>query len=165
MHLLVDMQHLTRKEFLRGLQGLSDEDARRRVEPMNSISWIIGHMACQERAFFVAWPQGRAAEPEYMAFGYGSPASQPTLEEVTALWRTASEAADELLHAVDEERLRQLVVPPDLDVERENLGTRIVRNIFHYWSHIGEISAIRQVLGHTSPPQFVNVHGWQFGEP
>src|SRR4030042_5640283 len=54
MHLLVELQHLTRKEFLRGLQGVSDEDARKRVEPMNSIGWIIGHMACQEHAFFVA---------------------------------------------------------------------------------------------------------------
>lgn len=164
MHLLVEMQQLTRKEFLRGLQGVSNEDARKRVDPMNSIGWIIGHMACQERAFFVAWPQGCLAEPEYTVFGYGSPASQPPLDEVMALWRTASEAADELLHAVDEERLRQLIVPPDLDVERENLGTRIVRNIFHYWSHIGEISAIRQVLGHPLPPQFVNVHGWQYGK-
>jgi uncharacterized damage-inducible protein DinB len=167
MHHLVEMQHLTRTEFLRGVQDISDEDARRRIEPMNCMSWIIGHVACQERVFFAAWPQGREAEPRYRAFAYGSPASQPPLDEVMALWEAACEAADELLHIADEESLRQLVVPPDPDPDarRENLGTLIVRNIFHYWSHMGEISAIRQMLGHPSPPQFATMHDWQYGAP
>jgi len=162
MHLLVEMQHVTRAEFVRGLAGLSDEDVRRRIEPMNCISWIIGHMAHQEHAYFVAWPQGQEAAPEYKAFAYGSPASQPSLEEVMALWRAVCEDADKCLHAANEESLRQLVIAPDPAVERENLGTRISRNIFHYWSHIGEISAIRQILGHR-PPEFVDVHGWSYG--
>lgn len=163
MHQLVELQHLTRKEFLRGLQGVSDEDARRRVKPMNCISWIIGHMADQEHASFVAWPQGRDREPEYAPFAGGSPASQPSLETVMTLWRTACEAADKCLHAANEDSLRQPVIAPDFAVERENLGTRVVRNIFHYWSHMGEISAIRQMLGHHRPPQFVDLHDWRYG--
>jgi hypothetical protein len=163
MHQLVELQHLTRKEFLRGLEGVSCDDARRRLEPMNCISWIIGHMACQEHGYFVAWPQGRNRDPEYAAFGFGSAPSQPPLEEAMALWRATCEAADECLHAADEESLTRPVVAPDPAVERENLGTRIVRNIFHYWSHIGEISAIRQTLGHERPPQFVDMHDWKYG--
>jgi hypothetical protein len=162
MHQLAELQHLTRKEFLRGLEGVSDEDAGRRIEPMNCITWIIGHMASQEHAFFVAWPEGREREPEYAAFSWGSPPSQPSLEEVMRLWRATCEAADECLHAVNEEGLRQPVAAPDATVEGENLGTRIVRNIFHYWCHIGEISAIRQMLGHERPPQFVDVHDWEY---
>jgi uncharacterized damage-inducible protein DinB len=162
MHPLVEMQHVTRGEFLRGLEGLSDEDARRRMEPMNCISWIVGHVAHQERAFFVAWPRGEQPEARYGAFGYAAPPSQPSLEEAMALWREASEDADALLHSATEEGLRQLVLSPDPEVERENLGTRIVRNIFHYWAHVGEISAIRQVLGHR-PPDFVDLHGWSYG--
>jgi hypothetical protein len=165
MHLLVELQHLAREEFLRGLEGVSDEDARKRVGPMNCISWIIGHMACQEHRYFVAWPQGRNREPQYAAFDFGSPASEPSLESVMTLWRATSEAADECLHAANEESLRQLVIPPEPDpaIDRENLGTRVVRNIFHYWCHIGEISAIRQVLGHHRPPEFVDMHDWQYG--
>jgi uncharacterized damage-inducible protein DinB len=163
MHQLAQLQHLTRREFLRGLEGVSDEDAGRRIEPMNCISWIIGHMASQEHAYFVAWPKGREREPEYAAFGWGSPPSQPSLEEVMTLWRATCEAADECLHAADEEGLRQPVAAPDATVEGENLGTRIVRNIFHYWCHIGEISAIRQMLGHERPPQFVDMHDWEYG--
>ncbi len=166
MHLLVELQHLTRKEFLRGLEGVSDEDARRRLEPMNCISWIIGHMAYQEHVYFVAWPKGRDRDPQYAAFAWGGPASQPSLEQVMTLWRSACEAADECLHAADEESLRQLVMPPNPDptVDREDLGTRVVRNIFHYWCHIGEISAIRQMLGHERPPQFVDMHDWRYGD-
>ncbi len=171
MHPLVEMQHLTRQEFLRGLTGgrsdgstrpLSDEDARRRIEPMNCISWIIGHMANQEHRYFVAWPRGQEAEPPYQPFGFGSPPSQPPLEEVMALWHATCEAADVLLHTADEETLRRPIIAPDPAVERENLGTRITRNIFHYWCHIGEINAIRQILGHR-PPQFVDMHGWSYG--
>ncbi len=51
MHELVQLHHLTRTEFLRGLNGVSDDDARRRLEPMNCISWIVGHLAHQERSF------------------------------------------------------------------------------------------------------------------
>jgi hypothetical protein len=162
MHQLVELQHLTRKEFLRGLQGVSDDDARRRIEPMNCISWIIGHLACQEHAFFVAWPQGRGREPEYAAFAWGSPASQPSPEDVMTLWRTACEAADRCLHTANADSLRKPVIAPHAATERENLGTLIVRNIFHYWSHIGEISAIRQMLGHHRPPQFVDLHDWEY---
>ncbi len=171
MHLLVEMQHLTRKEFLRGLTGerpddgtrpLTDEDARHRIEPMNCITWIIGHMAHQEHTFFVAWPKGAPVEPQYEPFAFGGPPSQPPLEEVMALWRAACEAANPLLHAADEESLRQPVIAPGSAGMRENMGMLIVRNIFHYWCHIGEISAIRQVLGHR-PPQFVHLHRWTYG--
>ncbi len=163
MHHLVELQHVTRTEFLRGLEGASDEDARRRVEPMNCISWIVGHMANQEYALFVAVPRGGQVEPRFAAFASSSDPSQPPLEEAMALWREAGEDADALLHAATEESLREVVSSSDAAAELPNLGTRIVRNIFHYWVHIGEISAIRQVLGHPSPPEFVNLHRWRYG--
>ena len=36
----------------------------------------------------------------------------------------------------------------------ESNGTLIMRVIWHYWYHIGEGQAIRQVLGHTDLPVF-----------
>jgi hypothetical protein len=30
------------------LEGLTDGDARRRLPPLNSISWNVGHLAWQE---------------------------------------------------------------------------------------------------------------------
>jgi len=160
MHTLVQLKQLTRQEFLRGLQGVSDEDARKRVGPMNCISWIVAHLAWHEHMLFVAWPQGKPVESRYQAYGYGCPPSQPPLEEAMALWHTACDEADAWLHAATEEDM-QRVFPEFPD---ENAGTLLVRNIFHCWSHIGEVSAIRQMLGHEKPPQFVNMHGWSYPE-
>ena len=73
MHTLVDMHYLTRREFERNLRGLTDEDTRKRIEPMNCISWIIAHVANQHRTFFVDWPAGRETDPRYAPYGYRSP--------------------------------------------------------------------------------------------
>jgi hypothetical protein len=35
------------------------------------------------------------------------------------------------------------------------VGSLLLRVIYHYWYHIGEIMAIRQLLGHTNLPEFV----------
>jgi hypothetical protein len=159
MHLLVQMLDLSRQEFDRNLTGLTDEDARRRVEPMNCISWIIAHVANQHRSLFVDWPAGRQDDPRYTPYGYGAPASQPPLEETLALWRDACRDSEPWLRSADEKTLRQ--VTPFF---RENMGALLVRCICHTWCHIGEISSIRQVLGHK-PPQFVDMHGWQYPGP
>ena len=37
----------------------------------------------------------------------------------------------------------------------ENIGTMLLRNIHHYWFHIGEAYAVRQLLGHKDLPDFV----------
>ena len=36
-----------------------------------------------------------------------------------------------------------------------NLGSRLLRMLYHYWYHTGENAAIRQMLGHTDLPQFI----------
>ena len=49
----------TRDEFKRGLRGRSPEDGQRRVPPMNSISWNIGHLAWQEQRYWLRRGQDR----------------------------------------------------------------------------------------------------------
>ena len=45
----------------------------------------------------------------------------------------------------------------------ESIGQLLLRNIFHYWYHIGEAGAIRQQLGHQDLPQFVgDTSGYEF---
>ena len=158
MHTLIQIQHLTRREFERGLQGLSDEDARKRLSPMNCISWIVAHVANQQHTFFVTWPQGKDTDLRYQRFGTGSPASEPPLAEAMALWQSSCDEADVWLHTATENSLRGLFASP----AGENGGTIVVRNIFHTWCHLGEISSIRQMLGHR-PPQFVDLHEWSYG--
>jgi len=159
MHRLVQLQQLTRKEFERILQGLTDEDARKRIEPMNCISWIVGHVSNQQHLFFADWPRGKEIDPRYKEFGYGSLASQPPLDEVMTLWRASCDEADGWLQAATEDSLEKK--SPLTSPEVENGGTLLVRNIFHTWYHTGEISSIRQILGHQSA-QFVDMHGWSY---
>jgi hypothetical protein len=152
------MLYLSRREFDRNLTNLTDEDAGKRIEPMNCISWIIAHLANQHHAFFVAWPRGKEIESRYMPYGYGQPPSRPSLEEAVNLWKDACTDSEEWLQAVTEEVLRK--TPPE-SPHSENFGALMVRCIFHTWCHLGEISSIRQVLGHR-PPQFVDMHGWSY---
>ena len=158
MHELADMLCLSRWEFERNLVGLNDEDARKRVEPMNCISWIIAHVADQHYAFFVAWPRGVEVDSRYLPYAYGSPPSRPPLEEAMELWKEAGNELQPWLEAADDETLRQR---PPASRENENYGALLVRCIFHTWCHLGEISSIRQVLGHR-PPQFVEMYGWNY---
>jgi hypothetical protein len=159
MHTLVQMLYLARKEFERNLTGLSDEDARKRIEPMNCISWIIGHVACQHQAYFVDWPQDRITDSRYWPYATGASPSQPPLDDAMMLWRDACRDSEPWLQAATNENLQGICSNPL--AEGESWGTLIVRCIFHTWCHLGEISSIRQILGHK-PPQFVNMHEWAY---
>ena len=63
-HPLVDQLRFTRNEFMRGVKGLADEDARKRLMPMNCISWNVGHLAWQEQRYFLYFGQGEIMFPD-----------------------------------------------------------------------------------------------------
>jgi hypothetical protein len=154
-HPLVTQLRFARSEFLRCLEGVSAEDAVRRLEPMNCISWIVGHLALQEHAYWVLWAQGKDLVPGLRELvGYGQPASTPPLDEMWETWYMVTQAADEFLDTLATERLQTYLEWKGKPV-RESIGTLLYRNIFHYWFHTGEAHAIRQMLGHGELPQFV----------
>ena len=154
-HPLVLQLRFTRSEFQRALDGLTDDDARRRFMPMNCISWNIGHLAWQEQRYWLWRAQGQILLPHINdLFAYGAPASTPALDEAWAAWHTITEAADPWLEAVTTEKLQQSVI---IDGQPSDLifGNLLQRVIYHYWYHIGENLAIRQLLGHKDLPEFV----------
>ena len=153
--MLVNQLRFARSEFVRGLVGVSDEEARRRFGAMNSISWMIGHMADQENRYWVWWGQGKAMLPELRnQVGFGRPASTPPLEEMWSAWRSATAAADLFLETLNQETLTSHFEQRGQPIA-ENVGTLLLRNIYHYWYHTGEAHAVRQMLGHTDLPQFI----------
>jgi len=100
-HPLVDQLRFTRAEWLRALRGVPDADGSRRLEPMNSIGWIVGHLAWQEQRYFVARAQGRIPLPildEVVASG--GPPSTPSLMEMLTGWKQVTAEADPWLAAV-----------------------------------------------------------------
>ena len=154
-HPLVLQLRFARREFRRGLEGLTDDEARRRFLPMNCISWNIGHLAWQEQRYWLWYAQGQMPLPEVNErFAYGAPASTPPLEEMWQAWQTITQTADAWLDAVTTETLQSNVVR-DGKVSRYIYGSLLLRVIYHYWYHLGESMAIRQMLGHRDLPQFV----------
>ena len=99
-HPLVEQLRFTRSEWLRGLEGVAAEEAARRFEAMNSISWIIGHLAWHEQRSWLQRGQGRTLIAAVDACGFGQPASTPPLDEMWTAWRAITQEADAYLDAL-----------------------------------------------------------------
>jgi hypothetical protein len=154
-HPLVRSLKFARTEFLRGLEGITQEEGARRFETMNSISWTIGHLANQENFYWVYLAQGvRLAPGLRKLVGTGQPASTPPLDEMWGAWREITSTADTFLANLETENMRELFQFGG-KAWQENIGTLLLRNTHHYWYHLGEGMAVRQLLGHKDLPQFV----------
>ncbi|HEU4919774.1 MAG TPA: DinB family protein [Candidatus Limnocylindrales bacterium] len=152
-HPLVDQLRFSRSEWTRALRGISEEDGLRRLEPMNSIGWIVGHLAWQEQRYWLTRAQGTTPIPILNAtVASGGPATTPALGEMLEAWRSVTEAADPWLDTLTTRDLESEV--PGTGPARR-IGDLVQRVTYHYWFHIGEILAIRQMLGHRRLPQFV----------
>jgi uncharacterized damage-inducible protein DinB len=156
IHPLVEQLRFAQSELGRALEGISEEDAARRLVPMNCISWSIGHLAWQEQRNWLFRGQGRLLLPEVQErFASGGPASTPSLAEVWEAWRAITAAADPWLDALTSAELAE---PRPFGGGREGhytFGTLLLRTTYHYWYHTGENLAIRQLLGHRGLPEFV----------
>lgn len=151
-HPLVEQLRFARREWVRGLAGLNDEDARRRFLPMNCISWNIGHLAWQEQRYWLSFGQGQMPLPHINElFAYGAPACTPPLAEMWSAWRTITQMADPWLDALTTEKLQEHA-SGEIDT---GFGSLMLRMTYHYWYHTGENMAIRQMLGHTNLAEFV----------
>lgn len=154
-HFLVSQLRFTRSELQRGLEGVTDAEALQRFGPMNSISWIVGHLANQENRWWGLFAQGKDLLPELNALvGFNQPASTPPLADMWQAWQTATRAADVYLDPLTPQKMQTFFIWNDKPFP-ENVGTMLMRCIDHYWFHLGEATAIRQMLGHTNLPVFV----------
>lgn len=154
-HPLVAQLRFARSEFIRCVEGAAAEEAVIRIEPMNSLSWIVGHLANQEHRLWVIRAQGKNIAPDLNELvGYGKPASTPPWEDMWAQWRGITYSADHFLNTITPEML-------DTHFEyngkpmHESVGKSLLRNIYHYWFHTGEAHAILQMMGHKDLPDFV----------
>jgi hypothetical protein len=154
-HPLVDQFRFTRSEWLRGLAGITEEEGARHFGTMNCISWTVGHLAWHEQRTFLQRPQDKVIFPTLNElFAYGAPMNTPSLQEMLEIWHTVTKAADPYLDSFTTESLQT-----DLLLNAESVGqsrgSALRRITYHYWYHIGEIQAIRQMLGHTNLPEYV----------
>ena len=153
-HPRIDQHKFARAEWLRGLVGLSETDAAVRLEPINSISWMVGHMAWHERECWFRRARGLRVEPILDAFATGQAASVPSFAEMQAAWDRIVASADPFLDALttaDLERRPRHDPRPNPPI----VGSQVQYVTYHYWSHIGEVSAVRQILGHAGLAEYV----------
>lgn len=143
-------------EFRRGLADVPDPQAQQRFGSMNCISWMIGHLAWQEQRYWLTRAQGQVLFPQLNEMlAYGMPASTPPVEEMWSIWRQVTQAADPWLETLTGESIQA-----PLKEGFSSTGTFLQRVLYHYWYHLGEGMAVRQMLGHTGLPDFVgNIDG------
>jgi hypothetical protein len=155
VHPLAEQIGFTRAEWLRGLERVSDEDAARHFGPMNCISWIVGHLAWQEQRYFLARAQGKVLFPELNdRYAYGAPMSSPALSDTLRTWHQVTQASQPYFDTLTTQSLEQ-ELPLDGKPVGQSIGSAMRRMTYHYWYHLGEIQAIRQMLGHTGLPEYV----------
>lgn len=154
-HPLVDQFRFTRSEFLRGLEGLTESDGVRHFGQMNCISWIVGHLAWHEQRTFLQRPQNIILFPQLNeVFAYGAPRSTPSFTGMLETWQAVTKAADPYLDSLTTETLLTELLLNGEPVG-QTCGDAMRRITYHYWFHLGEILAIRQMIGGNDLPEYV----------
>ncbi len=154
-HPLVDQFRFTRKEWLRGLEGVTEEDGARHFGQMNCISWIVGHLAWHEQRSFLQRPQNIILFPSLNEiFAFGAPMSTPSLKEMLETWHTVTHASEPYLDSLTTETLLTNLLLNG-EPTRQTRGSALRRITYHYWFHLGEILAIRQMVGAKDLPEYV----------
>jgi hypothetical protein len=158
-HPLVLQLRFCRSEFKRALKGVTPEEAVQRFMPMNCISWTIAHLAWQEQRYWLTRGQGLTPIPEVNKLaGFGQPASTPPLDWAWESWNTITKATNSWLDELTTEKML-IHMSANGETDSDTIGSRMLRVCYHYFYHIGETQAMRQLLGHTRLPQFVgNIH-------
>jgi hypothetical protein len=153
-HPLVEQLRFTRSEWLRSLQGVTAEEAQRRFESINCISWMVGHLAWHEQLYWLQRAKGHTLSREVERCANGEPTSFPHLDEMWAAWKAIAETSDAYLDSLTSDILKSHFMV-DEQPHPESIGTNMRRLTYHYWFHLGEAQAVRQLLGHKDLPQFV----------
>jgi hypothetical protein len=154
-HPLVEQLRFTRAEWVRALDGVSEEAANRHFGQMNSIGWIAGHLAWHEQKTCLERPRGEVLLPVLNEeFRSGAPMSTPSLNAMRAAWTKLTEEAEPYLDSLTTDDLMR-DLPRSGKPSGQTYADAMRRLTFHYWFHIGEILAIRQMLGGGRLPEYV----------
>jgi hypothetical protein len=155
-HPIVEQLRFTRSEWLRALAGVKPKDALIHHGQMNSIGWIVGHLAWQEQRYLLLRPQGIMLRADVQEqFTTGGPMSTPALKDTLAAWKQITRAADSFLDELTTRALLRDLPLAEGKRSGQTQGDAIRRMTYHYWFHIGEIMAIRQMIGQKRLPQYV----------
>ncbi|MBI4216156.1 MAG: DinB family protein [Chloroflexi bacterium] len=146
---LVSLVLESRNEFLRALSGLSEEDCAKKLPGLNTIAWTVGHVARGQDHWFNVMAQGQAPDA-WLSENYAAnaPTSNPSLKEALAALKRVNERSQGFLRALAPPDLRQVpTTRSGRTFQDEDLEALLQRCLMHHWLHLGEIVAIRSILG------------------
>lgn len=153
---LFDQLIFARSEFRKGFTGVRDVEGARRLGPINSIAWIVGHLAWHEQYYWLKRAQDKVLFPELERdASFGRPPGELVLSEMVERWERVTLAADVYLETLEKSDLESHMVVKGQPLPF-NIGTMLSRMIYHYWYHNGEMQAVRQLFGHQNLPDFVS---------
>ena len=153
---IINQLVFARYEFKKGCNGVSEEDGKKRLMPVNSIGWIVGHLAWHEQFYWMTRAQEKILVPEIIdQVGFGKPASTPPLKKMIFYWEKITRGSDDYLYQLKESDLLGHMIVEGKKLPF-NIGTMISRVIYHYWYHNGEMQALRQLMSHSDLPEFVS---------
>jgi hypothetical protein len=153
---LVNQLRFARSEFRKGFSGVTEEEGFKRLMPMNSIAWIVGHLGWHEQHYWLKMMQGIVLYPELIeANAFGKPPIEVSFSRMVECWESVIQETDIYLSTLTLADLDRTVI---IEGRKQpfHIGTKLNRMIYHYWYHTGEIQAIRQLLGHKDLPDFVS---------
>lgn len=133
--------------FLRALDGMTDESARRKPAATNSPMWIAAHMVVT-RSLFLGALGGKADVPwaKYFQRGgeHGDSAGWPTLAEVRACWSDVHAAFMAQLEKQTMDGLKAETQVPGLEPTLFGVvGLAAVHDTYH----LGQLAMCRRELG------------------
>lgn len=147
-HLVRYLQH-ARRELRRAVDGMALPDLERHVGGINSVAWMVGHLAWQEQAYWLT-SRGEPALADLDAYGRGRPDATSEFDALFAVWVRVTAAADGWLTRLGDADVRSHLRGRRL-FEQENVGTLLTRTSSHYYLHIGQITAVRRLLDDRVP--------------
>lgn len=115
---------------------------------------MVGHLAAFDQFAWVIMAQNETISEAVKACAFGKPTSTPTMDEMMADFHAIAKASDRYLETLTEDDMGTFLHFRGKSA-RENIGTFLIRQTWHYWYHLGECQAVRQLLGHTDLLPFV----------
>jgi hypothetical protein len=80
--------------------------------------------------------------------------STPPFADSLRLWNEVTAETDPFLDTLSTDVFTSELLRDGRAVG-QTYGSAMLRMTYHYWYHIGEIQATRQILGHTDLPTYV----------
>ncbi len=135
--------------FSKNLEGISDEEASKRIDNTNSLSWIVGHTVWIQ--YSLGQLTGQIVENPYekqFAFGkqFDPDAQYPTLSKMKKDWDVLSPKISEAIAKLTEEQLNAKA-PFPIPFPEQTIRGLYAFQMHHLGYEFGQIGLYRKFLG------------------